>query len=215
LDGRPALAGPEARQSLLKEIVHLHVAVGRRAALRYLLHGRTEAYGDSGTPLLATPAGAGASVWYRLAAGALGQSGESWRILPELLTNELTPNAASDLRVRPVDREAVEELLRGVADLSWVSELDLRDLESAEIIAAVVDPDVWRRLPLHNLSIGGRTSIESRRAYLDGGLPVPEPLANRVTLLMAPASQADNRGVQEARGSDMGRNHGDRRVTGT
>ena len=35
LDGRPALAGPEARQSLLKEIVHLHVAVGRRAALRY------------------------------------------------------------------------------------------------------------------------------------------------------------------------------------
>src|SRR5262249_43701372 len=122
-------------------------------------------------------------VWQRLLTGALTQTKQSWRVLPTVLTNELTPTASTALGIHAVGRQGVEQVLDKQDDLSWISELEFSSEDREEIISAVESDSLWRLLPLHRTTKGQLTSIADKRAYLDGGIAVPSVLAERIVLL--------------------------------
>lgn len=185
LNEKPALASADHRVALLRAVRETHNDDAQRRALRYLLHGHHEDL-VVGQPLYALGTTFSESMWARLLNGALTQLSQGWRLLPEILTNELTPSVERALGVEAVEPAAVEKLVGGLEDLAWIAELQMSNQDREGILGAVTNPTLWKRLPLHEAASGELIAIDKQRSYLDSGIPVPAVLKSRVILLRSP-----------------------------
>ena len=76
-------------------------------------------------------------------------------MLSTVLTNELTPTASTALGICPIERPGVEHALSEQDDLSWVSKLEFSSDDREDVLSAVEDDALWRRLPLHRTTDRG------------------------------------------------------------
>lgn len=166
-----------------------------RRALRYLLHG--QAGPDAERAVLFEPrSDAGPDLWDRLAASAMEQLGERWRLLSPELVAVLPGRARRQLGVECVDADGVGRLLEqvGVDAIDW-SRLNARERET---LATELEADgLVRRLPIHE-AVDGRLVPLDERTYLESSWVRRVPrLAELVTLVRpAQSSRARARIVQ-------------------
>ena len=147
--GEPvAVAPPENRLQLLRFLRYESEKPQHRLVIRYLLHGEATDLTQGEPPLFSKNSNDASDVWQRLLTAALARTKRSWRVLSTVLTNELTPSASTALGIRPADRPGVEHVLSEQDDLAWVSKLELSSEDREEVLNAIEDDALWRRLPL-------------------------------------------------------------------
>jgi hypothetical protein len=179
LESRPPLIQDEKpRGVFLRDLlaslrpVDLH---SDRKSLRYLLHAAPEHFEHDVTLFYASVL-SGTPIWAKLATRALRQSGGVWRDVPRGLADLLNFQQRAALRVAPLDRAGVVDLLRSAGPEA----LDLADLTDDEFRALIeeckpADFEVIRALPIHLTIDGRRVSIDERCRWradfpIDGGL---------------------------------------------
>ncbi len=131
------LAEPSQRRALFERLIELRNYPHQpalRKALRYLLHNERGRYHDVDTLLLTKGLDENQSVWGKLAERALTERKTGWQWVPDELVERLSPEHRSQLKVRAVSPQAVEQILNEMEDLTWISAEDFTAGERKEVL---------------------------------------------------------------------------------
>ena len=182
LQSRPHLSKVEDRSPLLKRLLSEgDFSDGSlRAAVRYLIHGDPGHFSDE-SPLMTV--GDDSNIWLELMRRAFTVKGdERWRLVPSLLSEELTPNARKALRIQAINRTGVIEMLKHYTDAELAG-IDVTELDREQLIREVDDAHVLAGLRVHLIVAGERTSIQPDCTYVATDYALPGSLADGVVLL--------------------------------
>lgn len=184
-EGKGRIGSLLARQSLVNSIsLPAENAEGQdlwskvRSGMRYLLHGHAATrrceddlwLRDSGT----------SQAWQKL--WRVLHNAEEWQILDESIGAVLKHGDLHRLGVKPINKVEVISRL-GEIDPSQLKPGLFSSSERTEILCAIDnDPDLWRRLPLHEFADKTLGSIEAD-VYRRGTAEVPDGLNRGVRII--------------------------------
>jgi hypothetical protein len=182
----PRLAPPKGRVGLLTWILQ----EGLRG-MGYLLHGRVDA--DDG-PMYAVGS-APPAVWVSILRRTLAAREDEWRLLPSVLTRELSERQLVNLGVSGVDAETAVLVLSDLND-DALRELVFTAEERDTLLRDIGDTGLLPRLPIHVTTDGRVVSIDHSAYLATGDLPLPSAL-DEDAVLIQPHTDPALRLIQE------------------
>lgn len=183
------LAEPSQRRALFERLIELRNYPHQpalRKALRYLLHNERGRYHDVDTLLLTKGLDENRSVWGKLAERALTERKTGWQWVPDELVERLSPEHCSQLKVRAVSPQAVEQILNEMEDLTWISAETFTAGERKEVLRGIESDELWIRLPIHETANGEFVAIERGRTYLSSRTKVPLAFSDLILVIQRP-----------------------------
>ncbi len=172
---KPLLADTKHRNKLIIELSNLNeLAVQEKRAFRYLLHGDLEHFEND--EFLLTVATGLDVVWEKITRAIYKASGNDWRLIDQLLIDDLSNKLSNELNVRKLGiAEIIEALNLNVEKINFLN-LGLGQKE-CDAILQESDENLWKKLPFHTEINGDKVSI-TEQCYLDNDIEIPSILDN-------------------------------------
>lgn len=168
----PNLADSCYRIILLKQLLSTRAT----KELRYLLHANKTKYDDVSTLFSiaseSQPASLSSQAWKKIGKQALAKSDGSWRLIDQVLTNQIPPDMQSNLGIVSLTAEKVVEVIEADFENQGADCLDTSswsDVEYDNLLLQLYDSDkqvLWRELRLHKTENNQRVSLIEGRTYL-------------------------------------------------
>ena len=174
---KPSLATVNNRTQLIKKLLSVELGIVEKRAFRYLLHGEIEHYDNEEKSLLTVNSGLN-EVWHKLTQALCKAGGTEWRLIDQILIDDLSNRINNELEIDILD---IEKILSGVKQIFEKINFQLLQLEGNEcelILKEIEDEELWKQLPFHQ-SLGGERTAISERCFLDKELDVPISLENQ------------------------------------
>ena len=164
----PDLESPDCRKDLLEKLftkIKDPCDPEQAKAIRYLLQGDRNQYEDVETPLWIESLSDDKTILKRIAREGLSRLPNRWRVVPkelaEVVAKCLNKNQKDQLHIGEFNSNQLEAVLREHIDLSWIADLNLSSLDRWELLNAITNDVILRRLPIHKTVKGELISIES------------------------------------------------------
>jgi hypothetical protein len=172
---KPLLAPTKNRTKLLKKLSSSNeLNIKEKRAFRYLLHGDLEHYIEDRELLLTVATGLN-EVWGKLARAIYKAGHDDWRLIDQILIDDLSNKMSAALDVNKLD---IENILVALKQRIAQVDFQLLQFEGDDydlILVEVEDQYLWKQLPFHETLIGKRIAI-SEQCYLDNDLDIPTAL---------------------------------------
>jgi hypothetical protein len=175
---KPLLASEKSRTELLKKLSATNeLSLKEKRAFRYLLHGDLEHYTHDSELLLTVATGLN-PVWGKLARAVYLAGGDDWRLIDQVLIDDLSNKLSTMLDVKKLEVDSILTVLRQrIAQVDFKSlQYECNDYE--QILSAIEDQDLWQQLPFHETLKGKQVDI-SGQCYLDNDLDIPADLESQ------------------------------------
>ena len=174
---KPLLSLVTQRTDLLNKLSSLNGLDHRhKEAFRYLLHGNLDHYND--TVSLLTVATGIKPVWEKLARFVYKTGNDDWRLIDQVLIDNLSNKLTDELDVEKLDVSQIHMALSQRISTIDFNELHFEGKEYELILSQIEDQSLWIQLPFHETLQGARTVI-SEQCYLDNDLDIPTALESQ------------------------------------
>ena len=171
------------RRHLLEKCNDTGFDINAKKGLRYLLHANHEQINASDKTLWIN-AHQQSPAWEKLWRKVAGtQHDADWQVIDTELVDVLPRRSWSDLKIEEIKPEPVLKALSDLPDLSEISGEGFTPDERTEILSAIPDKGLWRKLPWHETTQGNLVAID-HRTYRDKGLSLPEQLRKDINLII-------------------------------
>lgn len=178
----PILSDAAQRKPLLS--ILLKFSTGRKfdkysRCVRYLLHGSREHFDSPQTLLVANPSHP--DIWRRCVVRSLRSSDSTWKLIDPDLAGALTMDQRAEFNFTELDASSVAQEL-AADDPSHYQDLEPSDSEYAELLRAIGDVDLCRKLPIHRTVDGTFVAIDEG-CFWESESTLPTDLQHSITVL--------------------------------